>query len=89
MFKYGIGKGNNSLMVRSLFKNRFWWMQSDKSTEMEKVNFMWTQIKNINHMSTLLCKFPNKKSGVSSMKQQNTGLNNNSSKTVNAILSTP
>ena len=40
-FKYHIGKGNNSIMVRSLFKNRYWWIQFDKN-EMEKVNFMWT-----------------------------------------------
>lgn len=63
MYKYSIGKGNNSIMVRSLFKNRLWWIQSDKP-EMEKVNFMWTQIKNAAHMETLLCKYPNKKSGV-------------------------
>lgn len=25
-FKYHIGKGNNSIMVRSLFKNRYWWI---------------------------------------------------------------
>lgn len=26
IYKYFIGKGNNSIMVRSLFKNRFWWI---------------------------------------------------------------
>ena len=26
IYKYFIGKGNNSIMVRSLFKNRFWWV---------------------------------------------------------------
>ena len=41
VYKYFIGKGNNSIMVRSLFKNRFWWMQHDKE-EMEKCNFCWT-----------------------------------------------
>jgi hypothetical protein len=50
-------------MVRSLFKNRYWWIQHDKN-EMEGVNFMWTQIKNVNHMETLLCKYPDQKSGV-------------------------
>lgn len=62
-YKYHIGKGNNSIMVRSLFKNRYWWIQHDKN-EMDKVNFMWTQIKNINHMETLLCKYPDKKAGL-------------------------
>lgn len=41
IYKYFIGKGNNSIMVRSLFKNRFWWVQHDKE-EMEKCNFCWT-----------------------------------------------
>jgi len=50
-------------MVRSLFKNRFWWMIADKGAEMDRVNFMWTQIKNASHMETLLCKFPEKSSG--------------------------
>ena len=26
IYKYFIGKGNNSIMVRSLFKNRYWWV---------------------------------------------------------------
>lgn len=64
LYKYSIGKGNNALMVRSLFKNRFWWMIADKGADMEKVNFMWTQIKNSIYMDTLLCKFPEKKSGL-------------------------
>jgi len=50
-------------MVRSLFKNRFWWMSADKGSEMDKVNFMWTQIKNSGYMEALLSKFPEKKSG--------------------------
>lgn len=41
IYKYFIGKGNNSIMVRSLFKNRYWWVQHDKE-EMEKCNFCWT-----------------------------------------------
>jgi hypothetical protein len=64
LYKYSIGKGNNALMVRSLFKNRFWWMIADKGADMEKVNFMWTQIKNSQYMETLLCKYPEKKSGL-------------------------
>jgi len=62
-YKYFIGKGNNSIMVRSLFKNRFWWVQHDKE-EMERCNFCWTQIKKGNLMDVLSCKFPNKKSGI-------------------------
>jgi hypothetical protein len=42
LYKYSIGRGNNALMVRSLFKNRFWWMIAEKGSDMERVNFMWT-----------------------------------------------
>lgn len=70
LYKYSIGKGNNALMVRSLFKNRFWWMIADKGAEMDKVNFMWTQIKVGMHMDTLLCKYPENKSGLVGWKEK-------------------
>ena len=40
-YKVFVGKGNNSVMVRSLFKSRYWWLLHDKE-ELDKVNFMWT-----------------------------------------------
>jgi len=63
LYKYYIGKGNNSIMVRSLFKNRFWWVQSEKE-DMSISNFCWTQIKNQKIMEVLNCKFPNRTSGI-------------------------
>jgi hypothetical protein len=69
-YKYFIGKGNNSIMVRSLFKNRFWWVQHDKM-EIERINFLWTQIKVPNIMEALPCKFPNKKSGIKNVTYSN------------------
>lgn len=41
IYRYFVGKGNNSIMVRSLFKNRFWWVQHDKEDIMG-CNFCWT-----------------------------------------------
>ena len=41
-YKVSVGKGNNSVMVRSLFKTRFWWLLHDKE-ELDKVNLIWTQ----------------------------------------------
>ena len=40
-YKCYVGKGNNSMMVRNLFKNRFWWLFNDKE-EADKCNFFWT-----------------------------------------------
>lgn len=41
IYKYVIGKGNNSMMVRNLFKNRNWWVQGDESDN-KVINFHWT-----------------------------------------------
>ena len=36
--------GNNSTLIRSVFKQRYWWLLHDKE-EIDRVNFMWTQVK--------------------------------------------
>jgi len=36
--------GNYAKPIRNLFKARTWW-QEFKDEEMDKVNFMWTQIR--------------------------------------------
>jgi len=58
-----VGKGNNSILIRTLFKTRFWWLLHDKE-EIEKVNFMWTQLRKNPIMETFACKFKDKKSNV-------------------------
>ena len=55
-----VGKGNNQMMVRALFKNRFWWLFHEKE-EPEKVNFFWTQLRKLSIMNSLNCKFVNPK----------------------------
>ena len=45
-FKVFVGGGNNSVLVKSLMKRRFWWVIVDKLTD--DVNFVWTQLKNQN-----------------------------------------
>ena len=55
-----MGKGNNQMMVRALFKNRFWWLFHEKE-EPEKVNFFWTQLRKLSIMNSLNCKFVNPK----------------------------
>lgn len=43
-YKYYIGKGNNSILVRAAMKQRFWWSLGDFE-EWHDYNFMWTQWK--------------------------------------------
>jgi hypothetical protein len=37
-----IGKGNNSNLVKSLIKRRFWW---EITENIDSAHFVWTQIK--------------------------------------------
>jgi hypothetical protein len=39
--------------------------------EIERINFLWTQIKVPNIMEALPCKFPNKKSGIKNVTYSN------------------
>ena len=59
-YKCYVGRGNNQMMVRALFKNRFWWLFHEKE-EPEKVNFFWTQLRKLSIMNSLTCKFVNPK----------------------------
>lgn len=40
--KYWIGRGNNSALIRSILKKRFWFVET---YNLEESNFVWTQIK--------------------------------------------
>lgn len=42
-----IGPGNNSLLIKSLIKRRFWWsIENDKN--LSTINFVWSQLKDNN-----------------------------------------
>lgn len=43
-FKYRayVGRGNNSLLIRSLLKRRFWWVIEE---DHKNCHFIWTQLK--------------------------------------------
>ena len=51
-YKYHIGKGNNNMLVKSVFKQRQWWVQSDKEN-FEECNFIWTQWIKDRHINAL------------------------------------
>ena len=40
-YKYYIGRGNNSILVRNCLKTRFWWSMGDFD-EWDEYNFIWT-----------------------------------------------
>jgi len=41
-FKVYIGKGNNSNLIRSILKKRFW---IEITKDIQEANFVWTQLK--------------------------------------------
>lgn len=51
-YRYYIGKGNNSSVVKTAFKTRFWWSVGDYDDWLD-YNFMWTQWKSNRIISTL------------------------------------
>eukprot|EP00826_Nyctotherus_ovalis_P059966 TRINITY_DN8385_c0_g5_i1.p1 TRINITY_DN8385_c0_g5~~TRINITY_DN8385_c0_g5_i1.p1 ORF type:complete len:374 (-),score=62.59 TRINITY_DN8385_c0_g5_i1:370-1491(-) len=49
--RFFVGSGNNSPLVRSLMRERWWWIPVD---DIEKsYNFLWTQWRNMDFISTL------------------------------------
>lgn len=51
-YKCYVGRGNNSILVRMAFKQRWWWNLVYKE-EWENYNFAWTQWKSNKMISTL------------------------------------
>jgi hypothetical protein len=51
-YKYYIGRGNNSGIVRTALKSRFWWSMGDYD-DWEDYNFIWTQWKSNKVLSCL------------------------------------
>ena len=41
-YRVYVGPGNNSLLVKSLIKRRFWWVLEE---DYKKAHFSWTQLK--------------------------------------------
>jgi len=51
-YKYYIGGGNNHMLVKTVFKQRTWWIQNEKET-LEECNFVWTQWLKERHIRAL------------------------------------
>lgn len=51
-YKCYVGRGNNSILVRMAFKQRWWWSLAYKE-EWENYNFAWTQWKSNKMIATL------------------------------------
>jgi hypothetical protein len=38
-----VGKGNNSKLIKNIFRNRFWWNIVNKNDPNKKINLVWSQ----------------------------------------------
>jgi tubulin---tyrosine ligase len=56
-YKFYVGKGNNSHLIRNLMNQRWWW-QSHSRENMDELNFLWTQWKVDSNLDKLPSKFP-------------------------------
>jgi hypothetical protein len=43
LYRAFVGKGNNSILVKTAIKNRFWWNIVAEKTKNDEVNFVWLQ----------------------------------------------
>ncbi|CAD8051245.1 unnamed protein product [Paramecium sonneborni] len=48
--QFKVGKGNNSLLIKETFKQRWWWTLTQEA-ENKECNFVWTQIKAPSYMN--------------------------------------
>ena len=46
-----IKKGNNSVLIRDLFKKRWWWSIDEDKESKGKCNFTWSQLKDKNYFT--------------------------------------
>ena len=71
-YKFYVGKGNNSMLVRAMLKQRWWWTAIDR-TEIENANLVWTQLVSKRIMAVLPS---SKKKGESTSSSTSTTLDN-------------
>ena len=50
--KFWVGLGNNSAVIKSVLKQRYWW-QKGASESMEDCDFVWTSWKKQKHVEKL------------------------------------
>lgn len=50
--RFFIGRGNNSILVRSVIKQRWWWSMNERE-DFLKTNFIWTQWRKNKHLCVL------------------------------------
>lgn len=56
-FKFFVGKGNNSQVLKAIMNQRYWWQCHTKG-DLNELNFLWTQWKNNIEISKLPSKVP-------------------------------
>ena len=44
-YKVYVGFGNNSCMIKSILRRRFWWSVIEDKSQIENCHFVWTQLK--------------------------------------------
>jgi hypothetical protein len=70
-YKCYVGKGNNGLLVKNIIKNRWWWtLYETLPTELESLNFVWTQLR-MNDYLELIKPYKRNKGGQDSLETSN------------------
>lgn len=56
-FKYFVGKGNSSQLLKAIMNQRYWW-QVHPRTDMNELNFLWTEWKTNSEIDKLSSRLP-------------------------------
>lgn len=51
-YRFFIGRGNNSIVVKQALKQRWWWAPNHDADSWESYNFIWTQWKSMSVLDT-------------------------------------
>ena len=78
-YKFFVGFGNNSHLIKAIMKRRYWWQIVDRcEKDKEDVNFIWSQLKvgefmgmmkNLYHGKKVISSFRNKNKKIKKMPQ--------------------
>jgi len=52
-YKFKIKRGNNGMVIKNCFKNRWWWSKGSKKEDISNINLYWDPGRNKDFLSIL------------------------------------
>jgi|ETNmetMinimDraft_14_1059893.scaffolds.fasta_scaffold95575_1 hypothetical protein len=52
-YEFRVKRGNNSIVITNVLKNRWWWTKAEKGKGLDKINFHWVSGRNHKYLKIL------------------------------------